>query len=162
MWWVVNATPRPLHPRERPGTHYIGGWVDLKAGLERCGKSRHRRDSIPVVGTVQPVARRDTDYTIPAHDIQQDQNLNFHRRAEYPESCKLCQPCPWNSCSKNKCGISVRARQNVYEDGRGVGLLHNVYYSTTNGFLWRYSRLFKNWNNSLSLPHRIPTNSVRG
>jgi hypothetical protein len=23
--WVVNATPRPLYPRERPGTHCIGG-----------------------------------------------------------------------------------------------------------------------------------------
>jgi len=25
MEWVVNATPRPLYPRERPGTHCIGG-----------------------------------------------------------------------------------------------------------------------------------------
>ena len=24
--WVVNATPRPLYPRERPGTHCIEGW----------------------------------------------------------------------------------------------------------------------------------------
>jgi hypothetical protein len=31
MGWVVNATPRPLYPRERPGTHCIGGWVDPKA-----------------------------------------------------------------------------------------------------------------------------------
>ena len=23
--WVVNATPRPLYPRERLGTHCIGG-----------------------------------------------------------------------------------------------------------------------------------------
>jgi len=23
--WVVNATPRPLYPQERPGTHCIGG-----------------------------------------------------------------------------------------------------------------------------------------
>ena len=26
MGWVVNATPRPLYPWERPGTHCIGGW----------------------------------------------------------------------------------------------------------------------------------------
>jgi len=31
--WVVNATPRPLYPRERPSTHCIGGWVGPKAGL---------------------------------------------------------------------------------------------------------------------------------
>jgi len=34
MGWVVNATPRPLYPRERPGTHYIGGWVCPTAGLD--------------------------------------------------------------------------------------------------------------------------------
>jgi len=28
MGWVVNVTPRPLYPRERPGAHCIGGWVD--------------------------------------------------------------------------------------------------------------------------------------
>ena len=40
MGWVVNATPRPLYPQERPGTHCIGGWVGLRAGLYGCGKSR--------------------------------------------------------------------------------------------------------------------------
>jgi hypothetical protein len=33
MGWVVNATPRPLYPRERPGTHFIGGWMGLRACL---------------------------------------------------------------------------------------------------------------------------------
>jgi hypothetical protein len=28
MWWVVNATPWPLQPLERPGIVYIEGWVD--------------------------------------------------------------------------------------------------------------------------------------
>jgi len=47
MGWVVNATPRPLSPRKRLGTHYIGGWVGPRAGQDRCGKSRPHRDSIP-------------------------------------------------------------------------------------------------------------------
>jgi len=38
MVWVVNATPRPLYPRERPGTHCTGGWVDPMAGLDGGGK----------------------------------------------------------------------------------------------------------------------------
>ena len=38
--WVVNATPRPLYPRERPGNHCIGGWAGPRAGLYGCGKSR--------------------------------------------------------------------------------------------------------------------------
>ena len=45
--WVVNATPRPLYPRERPGTHCIGDWVGLRAGLDGCGRSHPHRDSIP-------------------------------------------------------------------------------------------------------------------
>jgi hypothetical protein len=31
---VVSFTSLPLYPRERaPGTHFIGGWVDPRAGL---------------------------------------------------------------------------------------------------------------------------------
>jgi len=36
----VNATPRPLYPRERSGTHCIGGWVGPRTVLDGCGKSR--------------------------------------------------------------------------------------------------------------------------
>jgi len=32
--WVVNDTPRPFYPRERHGTHCIGGWVGPRAGLD--------------------------------------------------------------------------------------------------------------------------------
>jgi len=39
--------------QERPGSHYVGSWVDLRSGLDRCGKSR------PPPGfssrTIQPV-----------------------------------------------------------------------------------------------------------
>jgi len=45
--WVVNATPRPLYPRGRPGTRCIGGWVGAIAGLYGFGKSCLHRDSIP-------------------------------------------------------------------------------------------------------------------
>ena len=57
--WVVNATPRPLYPHERPGTHCTGGWVGPRAVLYGWGKSR------PTPGfdtrTVQPVASHYTD-----------------------------------------------------------------------------------------------------
>ena len=29
------------------GTHCIGGWVVPRAGVDRCGRSRPNRDSIP-------------------------------------------------------------------------------------------------------------------
>jgi hypothetical protein len=39
--WMVSFTPRPLYPRERaPGTHWIGGWVDLRAGLDTVWKRK--------------------------------------------------------------------------------------------------------------------------
>jgi hypothetical protein len=59
MGWVVNATPWPRYPRERPGTHCIGGWVVLRDGLDLYGKSRPRRDSIP--RSVKPVSSRYSD-----------------------------------------------------------------------------------------------------
>ena len=47
MGWVVNDTPRPLYPRERAGTHCIGGWVGSRAGVDMRGKPRSLRESIP-------------------------------------------------------------------------------------------------------------------
>ena len=38
--WGVRHAPAALYPRERPGTHFTGGWVGPRAGLDRCGKSR--------------------------------------------------------------------------------------------------------------------------
>jgi hypothetical protein len=57
--WVVNATPRQLYPRERPGTHCIGGWVGLRAALDKCGKISPPPGVEP--RTVQPVAIRHTN-----------------------------------------------------------------------------------------------------
>jgi len=39
--------PAVLYPPERPGTHFTGGWVGPRAGLDGCGKSHPHRDSIP-------------------------------------------------------------------------------------------------------------------
>jgi hypothetical protein len=51
------VTSRLLYPRERPGTHCIGGWLGPRAGLEGCEKSPPGFDP----QTVQPVASRYTD-----------------------------------------------------------------------------------------------------
>jgi hypothetical protein len=34
-------------PGKDPGTQCIGGWMVPRVGLDRCGKSRPHRDSIP-------------------------------------------------------------------------------------------------------------------
>jgi hypothetical protein len=54
--WVVSTTPRPLYPRERPGTHCTGGWVGPRVGLDVCEKSHLYRDSIPGSSSSYPVA----------------------------------------------------------------------------------------------------------
>jgi hypothetical protein len=48
--WLVNATPRPLYPRERLGTHCTEGWVGPRAGLDGCGKSRPTGIGHPYLG----------------------------------------------------------------------------------------------------------------
>jgi len=50
-----SHTPAPL-PREIPSTHCIGGWVGLRASLERCGKFHSHRDSFPGPLSLQRVA----------------------------------------------------------------------------------------------------------
>jgi hypothetical protein len=51
-----HRAPAALPPGKRPGTHFIGGWVGLNAGLDGCEKSRPQRDSIPGPSRPEPVA----------------------------------------------------------------------------------------------------------
>jgi hypothetical protein len=38
---VVSLTPRPLYPgEEAPGTNWIGGWVDPRAGVDDMEKRK--------------------------------------------------------------------------------------------------------------------------
>jgi len=66
MGWVVKAKPQLLYPRERPGTHCIGGWV----APGPVWKGAEYLALLPPPGldprTVQPVASRYTDCVIPA------------------------------------------------------------------------------------------------
>jgi hypothetical protein len=65
-WWT--SRPRPLYSREVDTLPIVkkGGWAP-RAGLDGCVKSRPYQDSIPP--TVQPVARRFTDWAISSHSI---------------------------------------------------------------------------------------------
>jgi hypothetical protein len=64
MGWVVNATPPPLYPRERPGTLCTGGWV---APGQVWTDAENLAPNVIPSRTVQPVASRHTHYAIPAH-----------------------------------------------------------------------------------------------
>jgi hypothetical protein len=47
MGRAINATIRPLYPRERHGIYSTGSCMGSRACLDRCGKSRPHRESIP-------------------------------------------------------------------------------------------------------------------
>jgi hypothetical protein len=62
--------PTALTPgKSPPGTHWIGGWVDLRDGLDDLEKRKFL--TLPGLelypSVVQPVASRYTEYVIPAH-----------------------------------------------------------------------------------------------
>jgi hypothetical protein len=71
---LVNSTPQPLYRRVKPGTHGIGGWGGPRAGRVGGpqGRSGRVRKISPQPGfdlrTVQHVASRYTDWSIPAHE----------------------------------------------------------------------------------------------
>jgi hypothetical protein len=65
LGWVVNATPRPLYPREKDPAPIV-----QEAGWSQCRSGRAQKISSPLgfdPRTVQPVVRRYTDYALPAH-----------------------------------------------------------------------------------------------
>ena len=78
--WVISNTPQPLYPPERPCTHFTGGWVDPRAGLEGCGKSCPPPGFDP--RTVQPVASRYTDWAIAAHYLLIGEQVFFCSRLQ--------------------------------------------------------------------------------
>jgi hypothetical protein len=56
--------PAAVSPGKRPGTHFIGGWVGSRDGLD--GFEKYRRPTGFDPWTFQPVASRYTDCAIPA------------------------------------------------------------------------------------------------
>ena len=51
-----SFSPAALPPGKRVGTHYIGGWVGPRAGLDGRGKSRPQCDLIPEPSSPYPAA----------------------------------------------------------------------------------------------------------
>jgi hypothetical protein len=61
--WSTSRYGRFTPGERAPGTHWIGGWVDLWAGLDDVWPYR---DSNSDPSVVQPIASRYTDYAFPA------------------------------------------------------------------------------------------------
>lgn len=57
MACLVNATPGCFNTgKGHPALHCMGGWVNTRADLDGCEKSRTHRDSIPGPCSPQKVA----------------------------------------------------------------------------------------------------------
>jgi hypothetical protein len=64
--WAVSFTPWPLYPMGiGHGTHWIGGWVGPRAGLDSMKKKKYLASAGSRNPAVQPVARRCTASAIP-------------------------------------------------------------------------------------------------
>jgi hypothetical protein len=73
VWSTLR--PGPLYPPPPPGAHWIGGWVDLRAGLDDLEKGIFL--TLPGL-ELRPLGRpasRYTDYTIPAPHLQYDSTV---------------------------------------------------------------------------------------
>ena len=81
-------------PRERPGTHRVGGWVGPRAGLDRVRKISPPPGFDP--WNVQPVASCYTDYTILAHTVTRERYWNIMGR--YIQQQSFTQH--WTYCEK--------------------------------------------------------------
>ena len=90
--WVVNATPQPLYPLERPGTHCIGGWVGPRAVLDGWGKSRLPPGFDPC--TVQPLARPYTNCADVGHGQVAD-CCKYGNELSVSTECDDCLVCGW-------------------------------------------------------------------
>jgi hypothetical protein len=64
--------PAALFPVKRDGTHFTGGWVGIRIGVDGFGKSRPPPGFDP--NTLQPVAGSYTDQLIPAHEGMKEKN----------------------------------------------------------------------------------------
>jgi hypothetical protein len=58
---VVSTTPRPIYPRERPGTHCTRSCVGPKAGLDVFENSRHQSHAPPALPRAKGPSTHCTD-----------------------------------------------------------------------------------------------------
>jgi len=87
-----SHAPAVLYPRERPGTYCTGGWVDPRAGLDRCGKSRPHRDSIPGPSSPSPVT-----VTVTTNSVMKLYIYIYIYIYRF-QNCFLCCPTPRLHC----------------------------------------------------------------
>jgi hypothetical protein len=103
----VVDTPRPLYPRDRPGTHCIRR---LEGPQGRSGQVRKiSRPPEFDPRTVQPVVSRYTDRAIPAHCSP------VHRYQIFPETCS---PHPQFKKAETKAAGTFATTEQIYQTSR--------------------------------------------
>jgi hypothetical protein len=87
---MINATPRPPYPWERPGTHCIGGSMGLIAGLDLCGKPP------PPTGIRSPdrPASSESLYRLKYLEKLTFENMETEIRSEAASFCSYSWPSP--------------------------------------------------------------------
>jgi hypothetical protein len=86
-----DAVALPPPRKISPGTHWVGGWVGPRAGLDAVSKRKipsPRWESNPDHQIAQPVVSRHTDWAIPA-------STNTFMGFQIPHACYMSRPCHW-------------------------------------------------------------------
>jgi hypothetical protein len=86
---VCNATPRSLSPQgNRAGIPCIRGWVGPRP-VNRCGKSRPHRDSIPASSSLQRVAIPSELSRPPKFTFKYNNNNNNNNNNNSKQQCMI-------------------------------------------------------------------------
>jgi hypothetical protein len=135
--------PAALRPGKRPSIHCTWGWVGPRASLDRCRKSRPQ--------TVEPVARRYTDWAILAPLCIGERNKQTHNfRESESRICLFCNP---YSCGGE--GGAIPLGQNKFVCEWHTYSHHGPIWSATRNVLtenpWMGARN-SGWKSILDLP----------
>jgi hypothetical protein len=77
--WSPSRSSRFIYKERVPGTHWIGGWVGPRTGLDTAEKILHPTGTrTPTPSVVQLVASRYTDYAIPALNKSDGASIKKH------------------------------------------------------------------------------------
>jgi hypothetical protein len=162
--WSASR-PGRFTPREKTsGSHWIGGWVGPRAGLDAVVKRKipsPRRESNPRTSIVQPVAQRYTDWAITALKIYRIATILPIAFYGYENLFLARRKCVEYGCLRRTCGARKSEKQGAGENrimifiicviriillgwtNQGVEHEWDMYHTWGNEkYIWNSSRIF--------------------
>ena len=133
---VLHHAPATLPPGKTHSTHCIRGYVDPRAGLEQCGKSRPYRDSNPGPSLFRlsyPGPQEDKGLNERRNDVDTCTIFkNGCRTVRRERNCECCDTSKdayesenWNSSWKSECNTIQRWEERLVGEQMGLNWCRN-------------------------------------